>query len=103
MKPESAMQRHIYYCDARSRQDVAPGITEREWLRVRERLCVEPLLRGPLICRPVQALAGNDVGPIRRSGICEIRHEIHRVLGRAILKRQDPEAPPVGKKWPKEA
>src|SRR5260370_1151374 len=72
MNGKTPMQRHVYHCDAWSRQYVAPGIAERVGLRVRKCVHVEPLLRGPLAPRLVQALAGNNVRPVRRSRIREI-------------------------------
>src|SRR5690242_14794101 len=92
---ENARERQVENNIARTGNDVAAGIAEGVGGRLAEGRSIEPVLRGTLVARQRDLLAGDDVGPIECAGVGEICGEVESVLGHAVLDGNDAAGLPV--------
>ncbi len=84
-----AVQRYVYDFIARAGDDIAAGIAERIWRWSAEGRGVKPMICGSLAGGQTDTLSRNDVRPIWRSGVRNIRPDVKNINRRSILNCYD--------------
>src|SRR5437870_3472984 len=89
------MNRQIDEAGARTRYDVASGVTKCVGLRCLECRSIEVMFYCALAARKRDALTQYNIRPVRRAGVCAIVSEVERVQRRPVLECEDPAELPI--------